>query len=522
MIKHLRIHSALLTQTKQKYTMGGPKEHQTTIIGGAQAFAAPQASSKKTGKQGFARSSPSERFYTADGLRVPLYDSKGKRITHARDGRVIAHKISRKRVLNEYIRAYAGDAKVAEMEGNPKWTKNQIGDWITEVETKAFGNGPKGKTMKERKEEQSRDKQGVEGLKDQGHDASNSGETRQGRVTRSMSEELRMLLDFSNKTTPSTVLSSSKKRPAIANNAPAVESAPSSDSRDKGNVTTTNGNASTKRKSATTEPQVGNKKPKLNKANEESSSSGAVTHHMPPPAPPGAASTARLDREPTTATNPRVNQIKASPPLHKPPQQDSHSGTFPYNPAYEDLYLPKLHGLHKVDIHPFLSAFSLDPTFKPDARYVAQTTPVRVLPLPATREHLIVSANPGTGTHFHARPHPIIHTTLLPHRDLENQRAAALQGKKIPPPHRRKKNITTPFLKPGKHGWDYEKHAWGFAGDKDLETGIGHQVDPRDEEKVRRGEMSEGEFRDKYPALRGGLWPCGCEIPWGEDDSEED
>ncbi|KAL1609919.1 ferrioxamine B transporter [Paraconiothyrium brasiliense] len=527
---------------QELYIMNSKKDSQAAINSDTDALAIETATTKRTGKkgvkQGFtisnnntsirkptktiitsrktAASTPNKdikptpehssqrsRFYTAPGLRIPLYDSRGKRLTHARDGRIIAHKISRGRVLEEYVRKYAGDAKVQEMEGengNQKWTKDQIGDWITEVETMAFGQAPKGKTLKARKEGEMDESAGEKQIKGfvKGAEVSQP----QRKVMRSMSEEMRALLVLEDEVMVPALVP--EKRPAAVEKATMKPKIGDSDL-----LATTNGDASTKRKLSAQGSRETFKRLKLEKTNTALSSFDAARPQISTHAALGSTSMAPSNRKPATDFKfPNTQVTKAQPPPHVAPR----SGTFPWNYADKDLYLAKVHDVHKVETHPYLSAFSLDPTIEASVGQPYRITNVRTLPLPATREHLIVSAHTHISLLGKA---PIVHTTLLPHHDLENARAAALAGKKIGPPHRRKKNnITVPFLKPGKHGWDYEKHAWGFEGDKDLETGKGHQIDPRDEE------LSEKEFADKYPGTRGGVWPCGCAIPGNEHDSE--
>ncbi|KAF2445043.1 hypothetical protein P171DRAFT_472951 [Karstenula rhodostoma CBS 690.94] len=500
--------------TKQDFTRS-TKNTKSTV-----ATRTPTVSSSANGT----KSASDHRFFTAPGLRIPLYDARGKRITHARDGRVIVHKISRERALDEYVRKYAGDDKVQEMEGKThgaaKWSKDQIGDWITEVETRAFGQGPKGKTTKERKEE----KRGENGVKMQEDGAGGRGEAPKGRVTRSMSEEMKMLLTMGegieDMPAPMPV---SKSRPQDIGGATVAN---------RGYIATTNGDANGKRKLPARESQETNKKPRLDRINAAAPS--LSTAKAPASSPAQATSITRApsngkpdiatrmlppNRKAATTSNPLTTQTTKALPPRKPRQPPPRPDTFPWNHADDDLYLAHVPDLHNLETHPFLSIFSLDPIFEPSPGQPSYTTPLRTLPLPSSRSHLLVS------TTAHNRASPTIHAILLPHRDLENQRAAALADKKIPPPHRRRKNISKPFLKPGTHGWDYEKHAWGFEGDEDLETGLGHQVDPGDERALSEGEMSWEEFGKKYPGVRGGrggMWPCGCVGVGEEGESEEE
>lgn len=76
------------------------------------------------------------------------------------------------------------------------------------------------------------------------------------------------------------------------------------------------------------------------------------------------------------------------------------------------------------------------------------------------------------------------------------------------------------FLKPGKHGWDYENHRWGFQGDPDLETGVGHSIDPDDEERLMQSDDFAAEYNVKYPGRGAHQWPCGCHRVTSDYDSE--
>ncbi|KAF2738128.1 hypothetical protein EJ04DRAFT_560998 [Polyplosphaeria fusca] len=80
----------------------------------------------------------------------------------------------------------------------------------------------------------------------------------------------------------------------------------------------------------------------------------------------------------------------------------------------------------------------------------------------------------------------------------------------------------TAYLKPGPHGWDYSNHKWTWEGDRDLDSGAGHQVERADMEKLNNGEMRQAEFWHKYPGRMESQWPCGCQKPWQDDFSEEE
>lgn len=169
--------------------------------------------------------------------------------------------------------------------------------------------------------------------------------------------------------------------------------------------------------------------------------------------------------------------------------------------------------------------------------------------------------------HTELPPPPRVGTPLRVHTPLaqtamratpEKAAPSPLPFKCLPIPSLVKPTGPRPYLKPGKHGWDYELHRWGFEGDEDLHTGVGHQVDPDDQERFDECEGLTEEFRSKYgrkvyswaemeqlvsldeynrfweaedfckvfkaryPAKGAHQWPCGCHVPPGEDDSEEE
>ncbi|KAF9739982.1 hypothetical protein PMIN03_001909 [Paraphaeosphaeria minitans] len=490
------------------------------------------------------KSNSDHRFFTADGLHIPLYDARGKRIAQARDGRVVAHKISRQRVLDEYVRKYAGDNKVEEMEGKTqgaqKWSKNQIADWITEVETRAYGQGPKGMTMKERG--------GGNGTKTQRNGPGGKEDAPKGKVT-SKIEQMMALPALDEE-------SEEKSAPVLVSDKTFVDTSDVAVTK-RGHVGTPNGDANGKRKLPAPDSQVATKKIKLDRKNAEllssvtapvvaatSTPAEAISRappepeldtsiNMPPrkhkpgiatemPAPkrkPVASSSMALPTlKPAVTSNTPTNKTSKAQLPHKPEQKPTPPNNLDGNNADDDLYLPaSVSRLNALPTHPFLSTFSLDPTFQPMPACTSSTTPLRTLTFPSSRAHLLISTTSLN------RDSPTVHLTLIPHRDLENQRAATLAAKKIGPPHRRRRNMMRAFLKPGTHGWDYDKHRWGFEGDADLKTGRGHQVEPEDERKLEAGEMSWAAFGDKYPGVRGGrggMWPCGCGV--GEEGESEE
>ena len=348
------------------------------------------------------------RYYTKDGLRIPLYDSRVKRITHARDGRVILHKSNKKAVIDGVVASYAGEATAKTMEN---WTKNQIGDWITEVETKAYGNPPRAKTMKEKKEEKAARKQAASSARSPVENAGQRSRTSpdtameteepQGRVARSMSDDMKAMsedmkamsedmkamseemkamleidweashLDFSTPTSPTLQAPVSKAKSLVDRvpeaNIPLKDEAFSI-------VTSVNSDVHKKRKmtSPPAEPQQTPKKQKTD--------------------PPQLSS----------CTSPTMSQ--------GPTRRDWYT----WNPAHADLLAPR------STIHPsstLISAFSLTPSWDANPSiFMSQAPPLRVLPLPGPQAHLLLLATTSAPVH----PLP---PTPRPHFPAEGRRA---------------------------------------------------------------------------------------------------
>ncbi|KAF1974799.1 hypothetical protein BU23DRAFT_598117 [Bimuria novae-zelandiae CBS 107.79] len=479
------------------------------------------------------------RFFTEDGLNIPLYDAKRKKLLHARDGRIILHKSNKKAVLDGLVRQYVRDAMVDRME---KWSKDSIWDWITEVETRAFGAGPKGKTMREKEEEVAAKKEQDGGVK-KGTRTSKSpvvphgGATRmslemargeeepEGRVTRSMSEEMQRLLEEETEEGEETSFAPPAPvfKPAKIPSTPYTNSAPAMQARGQPVMQSFTPNANKKRKPTSpppAAPQQTAKKAKLGEAGIPPPSPPRLTMHLAPP-PASSNHPSRPQQQGILHSKPAPPPAQPTMPKAPPPKDCP----FPWNPSHANLLAPTLPTPSSASN--LAAAFNLDPSWEPTPTSTpdtkTKTTPLKVLPLPGPGEHFIVSSSKtrklehGTTTD--------VHTLIIPHADLTSQRKAAAHGQKIPSPHRKKKVgvlvVPAPFLKAGKHGrgGDFEKSK---DESEDLEMGVGHQVDPRDIAARDDGRMSEDEFGRKYPGRTAGQWPCGCAVPWNEDDSEEE
>ncbi|KAF2712617.1 hypothetical protein K504DRAFT_464688 [Pleomassaria siparia CBS 279.74] len=82
--------------------------------------------------------------------------------------------------------------------------------------------------------------------------------------------------------------------------------------------------------------------------------------------------------------------------------------------------------------------------------------------------------------------------------------------------------IVWPYLRAGKHGYDYENNKWSWEGHDSLSTGYGHQIEPEDQKRMDKDPSFKNEFDKKYPGILCNQWPCGCQMPWNDSDSEAD
>ncbi|KAF2115921.1 hypothetical protein BDV96DRAFT_599466 [Lophiotrema nucula] len=146
------------------------------------------------------------------------------------------------------------------------------------------------------------------------------------------------------------------------------------------------------------------------------------------------------------------------------------------------------------DRHPLIDILNLDPNHP--------TKHTIVINIPQTQERVVVTATSLTS---------VIQTyvPMNPGSRATFAQPSSLYG------HR--------YLKKGPHGWDHKKNRWYFYNDKDLQTGMGHEIEPEDEVRLREDPTYRKEFDEKYPG-RGAAdkWPCGCPKPRDEDESEEE
>lgn len=142
---------------------------------------------------------------------------------------------------------------------------------------------------------------------------------------------------------------------------------------------------------------------------------------------------------------------------------------------------------HNLKVHPMIHELGLNPDDPSQA--------TKIIGLPEHQELVIITASSWTA----------VHETRIP---------------TAPPVLQQSQNSL--YLKPGKHGWDWNLHKWAFYGDRDLETGVGHQIEPADQERLEKEPAFEYEFKKKYPGVLANQWPCGCQKPWYDDESEEE
>lgn len=82
------------------------------------------------------------RFYEEDGLKIPLYEPRGKKRAHARASVGLRNKSEEE--LLDIVEAYAGRDKRQAFK-NGGYSKKHIAEWIEEKETLALGPNPKSK-----------------------------------------------------------------------------------------------------------------------------------------------------------------------------------------------------------------------------------------------------------------------------------------------------------------------------------------------------------------------------------------
>jgi len=410
----------------------------------------------------------SAKFYEADGLRIPLYDSQGKKYVFARDGQALSHKTSKPELL-DIIKSYAGETKAGELRDRKR---KQLGAWIQEAETKAFGNGP---------QKQNHDTTHQQ-LQKTNNKVGSGGKEHDSPVGRRLS----------------VAGSSELRAPALTKDDDSQEKLIHSEkSHVKKRMRVE------KKYDPTLNPQQTLKKAKLE------ASTCEPTHDTAPQLHTNTVMARKKKPIKQTAAHPKVrnNQTpntyaaKPSSILKTKMPASAINTTDSRKRAGEGTRIPEN-----------TQVSNDDKAFKATA-----TTPgVPDLPPKRARQG---SIHTKTVTVIIGDPHSSQDTLEIPWSDFKLTRNAVARGKSVLPPSARQRQ----YLRPGKHGWDAEKGTWAYAGHPSLITGEGHQVEPADRALLESGVPKEREaYFQKYPGRLGGFWPCGCKIPADEGEEESD
>lgn len=429
-----------------------------------------------------------KQFYEEDGLRIPLCDAKGQKKQYARDGQVLAQKFS-KAILCNIVKEYAGESKVEELKATNA-SKKQIAQWIQDVETRAWGKGPRQQAARET-------------LKDPQRKAS---------------------VEVLGAPQPQELVKKNKSGGTKTKEEPRAN--PNTNDTMSLNGTSNGG----KRKRD--DERVATQTPKKTKyqhhgtqnvttsAPQETKFSGDSNKaHINPPQDRGLLQPMNTSNPPKSAgytQQQRVKQKKSDNQRLAKKRADEQA-----NMAF---YIVKINDKHKMKEHPFIDACELNPTWDPATSPETPSTKVQKL----AYGHKVILTATSDNT---------VHETTISLADLkaERQRQRQFQQRFDSPAasdHQKEKQVNeqpcsnnpdAPYRKPGKHGWDYDKHCWAWEGDPDLHTGIGHQIDPEDLAKLEQeGVQFQREFDQKYPGRLDNQWPCGCQVPGDDDDSEEE
>jgi hypothetical protein len=435
------------------------------------------------------------------------------------------------------VQDYAGDAKVKEFE-KAKTTCHDLGMWIEEVETKAWGSGPMGKgtapAQKQPAPEPAPTKAQpkAKALVKKAHAESDQNILSQahGLGKRKHDEEVT--------TTPNT--QTNKKAPPT----PCANTQPHQNQDQR------------KIPQPPTSPQP--------QAAEEDMAPKRKTgpqEHKKPSADPAPKKQAAVS--PVGISNVPRN---ASPLSQFTGISKTKEEKLAVVSRGNNLYIPKMNVLGKDEQHPFINALGIGPS------------DTRILDLPAEKAHAIITAESDTA----------VHITEIPYKDTRRRLGQGQLSIKSKQPQE-----AAPYLKPGRHGYDFANNRWHLASYRDLLTGIGHQVEPADatayesnlrcvgeqaksispiHQKIEKlnvemGLLSEeledpvlgklkllkqkheGQleietaklkeletererfhryYREKYSGTLASQWPCGCEKAgaetgaWKEGDSEEE
>jgi hypothetical protein len=401
------------------------------------------------------------------GLHVPLLDAKGHKKTRARSVTTLLQKETKTSLL-AIVHKYGGVAKEKEFKDTDA-SKKVMATWVQNVETRAFGNGTSNEANEAKADKTMKAPAKAAAFK-QGTPSTN--------VAPSGPISLNALGNIPGK----------RKRQAD-NNGVLFEQTSKKQNPDYKDGSTLRGS-----KFATTRDHPGNTSQVSGKDKsriEDEELEDLLTKGFE-----DNGEDMKISGLNFKADN-KVSMLKKD--LKHSPNNRNNNNT-------NELHVKKVHSKHLLEQHPIIDALGLI------ADVNAPELGTQVLELP--REHVIITTIPSK---YGGAPHVV--ETSIPRRNTRNHRISDPQ----PSQQIQKPEPAAPFLKPGKHGWDYENHCWSWEGDRDLHTGIGHQVDPEDQERLdREGEAYEKEFKNKYTGYLGNQWPCGCQLPWNDSDSEEE
>jgi hypothetical protein len=476
---------------------------------------------------------PVAQFYEEDGLRIPLFDMRGKRKMHAKDGNAMAIRHPRSYLL-DIVKEYAGEDKKQKFEAE-NLSKKEIGAWIEAVETKAYGSAPvkvNGATPERKKVA------AVASAPNPPKSQTGTGEQRP--LATSETEQTRSGM-------PNMASGQSKRK--RHDDVLATQGQQTKTTKTQTSQVTTKPAQAPRLQDRTRAQQNPQTQPEPAEQNLEEAILQAFVDDSEDEMAP-------VRRQQKPSANPQSKKFGNSPsrranaPNHNrtsTPVPEVFRVTIPakkpsVNDKDMDLYIPKMDDLPKGQQHPLISALDLTPkaAMLPD-------TSTRVLNLPRQRVHAIVTAESETA----------VHVTEIPYKDTKNHAVSVPRAQQSPIVQPEE---AAPYLKAGPHGYDDVNHRWHYpSSDPSLVTGIGHQVEPADssawesivlrvgeqtkliksthgktvaveKEKLKKLEREKTLFmkgyREKYPGTTAAQWPCGCERvgngAWEEGDSEEE
>ncbi|PSN67342.1 hypothetical protein BS50DRAFT_634722 [Corynespora cassiicola Philippines] len=407
---------------------------------------------------------PADIAHQADGVKVRLAGKKGNRRKHARTAEELSHRNNKKDLLS-IVLEYGGDAKVAELADHPK---KDIAAWIASVETATLGPRPKNDAVTK-----DQNRQGyLQGSRDHHVQRARVDAAQPANIAHVPMVPRTMISRANVKRPPPSDLQGKAKRIKLSETTPDREYI--TDSEHHTYPTTTE-----HPKQLSVHKTIRNTT-KHNSRPLKFSSNKFFNKKKPN----------MMDQLEQNGNI--LNKISSKLDGQQPNKSDA---------SIEELFNFEAFNPSTMAKHPAIDALGLDP-----ASYLTSS---KVFDL--ENQRVVVTASSLTAVHF----------TLIPHNTSSSSLdTSAMDTSSTLNSSKTSKNM--PFLKPGQHGWDYELHRWGFHGDPDLESGRGHQIEPQDQARLDRDPSFKAEFDKKYPGTLANQWPCGCQMPFHDSDSEEE